>query len=81
MFDIGIVEEFSRKIQPYPVGTIVKLSNGLRAIVVKNMEGRGTRPLIRVFKDGDKKIKPFMLDLWDSETRSITIIGEAEEKG
>jgi len=80
MFDINLVEEFSKKIQPYPVGTIVKLSNGFKAIVVENQEGRGTRPLIRVFKDGNKNIKPFLLDLWDSDTRSITIVGEAKEK-
>lgn len=79
MFDMNLVEEFMKKIQPYPVGTIVRLSNGFKAIVAENKEGRGTRPKVRVYKDGEKKIKPFILDLWDSQTRSITIVGEENE--
>lgn len=80
MFDMNLVEEFIKKIQPYPVGTLVKLSNGFKAIVVENKEGRGTRPKVRVYKEGNKKIQPFLLDLWDSSTRSITIVSEVKDE-
>ncbi len=79
LFDMELVEKFTRKIQPYPAGTIVKLSNGLTAIVIENFEGRGFRPVVKVFKDGDKKISPYILDLWDSDTMSITIVDQVND--
>jgi HD-GYP domain-containing protein (c-di-GMP phosphodiesterase class II) len=79
MFDMNLVEQFTKKIQPYPVGSIVTLSNGFTAIVVENFEGRGTRPVVRVFKDENKEIEPFILDLWDKSTRSITVTGIIED--
>lgn len=79
LLDINLVEQFTRKIQPYPAGTIVKLSNGTTAIVVENYEGRGFRPVVRVFKDGEKEIDPYILDLWDSSTLSITIVSQVTD--
>jgi len=44
IFDPKVVEVFVRKIAPYPVGTCVKLSNGLIGIVLENKENLCLRP-------------------------------------
>ncbi|MPM65553.1 hypothetical protein SDC9_112450 [bioreactor metagenome] len=48
LFDPTIVDVFIKKISPYPIGTHVILSNGLKGIVVSNRPGFGLRPKIRV---------------------------------
>jgi HD-GYP domain-containing protein (c-di-GMP phosphodiesterase class II) len=75
LFDPKIVEKFLRKVTPYPSGTIVKLSNNSLAIVVENYEGQGNRPLVKVFNENKKSIKPYTLDLRKHENLSITITG------
>lgn len=50
LFDPEIVGTFLKKVNPYPSGTIVKLSNKSLAIVAENHEGSGNRPLVRAFK-------------------------------
>lgn len=46
-FDIQIVENFTRCVAAYPVGTCVELSNGREAIVVKNYYDCPLRPMVR----------------------------------
>jgi len=79
LFDPKIVEVFLKKVTPYPSGTIVKLSNKSLAIVVKNYEGYGNRPVARVFNENGDNIKPYVLDLRDYENLSITITGVKQE--
>lgn len=52
LFDPEIVRVFIQKIAPYPVGTVVQLSNGERAVVLQNFESFGTRPKVRLLQDG-----------------------------
>jgi len=47
-FDPKIVDAMVKRIAPYPVGTCVRLSNGVHAIVIKNRERAILRPLVRV---------------------------------
>jgi HD-GYP domain-containing protein (c-di-GMP phosphodiesterase class II) len=47
-FDPEIVDAMIKKIAPYPLGTCVKLSNGLDAIVVKNYESSSLRPVLKI---------------------------------
>src|SRR6056297_3299423 len=79
LFDPKIVEVFLRKVTPYPPGTIVKLSNNSLAIVTKNHEGHGNRPVVRVFNENGDNIEPYVLDLRDYENLSITITGVKKE--
>ncbi len=78
MFDTELVKIFTERIAPYPVGTIVNLSNDLVGIVAENFPGRGTRPVLKIVRKDGKEIKPFMLDLWDPGTRSITITSQVK---
>ena len=72
MFDPQIVEAFIKKVAFYPVGTCVRLSNGLVGIVVENYDSSYLRPLIRVI--ADKKLTDDYIDLaHDSSTLNVII--------
>jgi len=73
-FDPKVVEVFVRKIAPYPIGTCVKLSNGLTGIVVENYESFSMRPRIRVFMDNDRDVEPYEIDLTDKSMLNVTIV-------
>jgi HD-GYP domain-containing protein (c-di-GMP phosphodiesterase class II) len=74
LFDPNVVKVFVKKIAAYPIGTCVKLSNGLTGIVVQNYENFCMRPRIRIFKDHDKEVNPYEIDLADFKTLNITVI-------
>jgi HD-GYP domain-containing protein (c-di-GMP phosphodiesterase class II) len=70
IFDPKLVRVFLRKVAPYPVGTVLKLSNGKKAIVMENNEECSTRPVVRLLEGGS------MLNLThDWNCRNITIVG------
>jgi HD-GYP domain-containing protein (c-di-GMP phosphodiesterase class II) len=46
-YDVYIVHAFMRAVIPYPIGTIVLLSNGITGIVIKNNDEYESRPVIR----------------------------------
>lgn len=47
-FDFELVNIFIQKVAPYPVGTCVKLNNGLVGIVVENFPDSCTRPKLKL---------------------------------
>lgn len=53
MFSMEIVESFLKCIVPYPVGTVVKLSNGYVGGVHKLNSGFPLRPLIKILNSGE----------------------------
>jgi HD-GYP domain-containing protein (c-di-GMP phosphodiesterase class II) len=77
-FDPRIVEALTKKIAPYPVGTYVHLSNGQKAIVVKNYQENILRPKVRIIADGEPTNE--YIDLaYDMSALNITITGIVEE--
>ena len=50
-FDFDLISIFTRKIAAYPLGTCIKLSNGLIGIVVENYPDACTRPKIRLIDE------------------------------
>ncbi len=74
LFDPDLVNLLVRKIAPYPIGTPVKLSNGLAGVVTDNFESFCMRPNIRIFKNGDYEVKPFDICLADRRALNITIV-------
>ena len=54
-FDYDLISIFVRKVAAYPLGTCVKLSNGLIGIVVKNYPDASTRPKIRLINEKNQK--------------------------
>ena len=79
LFDLQVVTTMIRHIAPYPVGEVVKLTNGETAVVVRLNEGLPIRPVVRVIKDKEGKdlSKPRDIDLMKELT--IAIIGSSDE--
>ena len=71
-FHPQVVEMFTKKIAPFPLGVQVQLSNGLKGIVYENYEDCLTRPLIKLYS---KPMEPeAFIDLKnDTSAYNITI--------
>lgn len=76
LFDPQIVEIFVTQIQPYPVGTCVQLSNGMKGIVVENHPNCGLRPSVKIISsDGG----PDVIDLFhDENLLCVTVTGKLQ---
>lgn len=69
-FDPKIVKIFLRKVAPYPLGSILKLSNGEEVIVIENNEECSMRPKVRGVQNN------VIYDLtYDWNLKNITILG------
>lgn len=76
MFDINLTRIFARKVAPFPVGTYVRLSNGMVGIVFNNHEDACMRPVVKIVlnKEG-KHVVPRLVNLRDErEMRSVTVM-------
>lgn len=70
IFDPKVVKLFLRRVAPYPLGTILKLSNGKRVIVIDNNEECTSRPKVRDLEDNSE------FDLtYDKNFSNVTIVG------
>ncbi|KDR94738.1 HD-GYP domain, c-di-GMP phosphodiesterase class II (or its inactivated variant) [Peptoclostridium litorale DSM 5388] len=67
--DIDYVKVFVKKIIPYPVGTIVMLSNGETAVVKKLNEGFPMRPVVELIING--KLTDEKIDLMEMNNQVI----------
>lgn len=65
LFDCDIVKAFISSVPVYPIGTIVELSTGQKAIVLDNNKDFPTRPKVRIIEDGkrSKEQKSDVIDL------------------
>lgn len=70
-FDPHCVEVFARKVAAFPLGTVVRLSNGMSAIVTKNYADCCLRPSVRVLS-GEWKDRVINLRN-DKSMRSVII--------
>lgn len=74
MFDPQMVDAFTRKVAPFPVGTCVMLSTNDTGLVVKNYEGACLRPKVKIIRNG--KLSGEIIDLArDASALNITIKG------
>ncbi|SHJ47464.1 HD-GYP domain-containing protein [Paramaledivibacter caminithermalis] len=62
-FNMDLVKSFLQRIIPFPVGTVVKLSNGFIGTVEKIHSDMLLRPVIKVFRYNDENITAFLCDL------------------
>lgn len=64
LFDYRLVRAFLENVAPYPAGTLVRLSTGEVALVVRTRRGKPKCPLVRVFLAADgRRLAPYELDL------------------
>lgn len=73
-FDIEMATRFVRRVVPFTIGTYVKLSNGLVAVVVDYNVNHPMRPILRVIEH-DKPLESLTkLDLMDHRFLNLTIL-------
>ncbi|MDF2685738.1 MAG: hypothetical protein K0S55_919, partial [Clostridia bacterium] len=83
LFDPKIVDLFMQKIVPYPTGTLVRLSNGFKGVVLENHKKYNMRPTVKIIPDeiddnyeDDRLQKIIIYDLFnDTSLFNITITG------
>lgn len=73
IFDIDIVNVFSRKVALFPAGMMVMLSDGSIALVMENFEGFTQRPKVKVVENKGVQVSPFLIDLHE-EAFDITVV-------
>jgi HD-GYP domain-containing protein (c-di-GMP phosphodiesterase class II) len=75
-FTPEIVNVFMKKISPYPVGSLVNLSNNSIGIVMHNYSDCCLRPKIRILRHGTQKVSPYVIDLRsDPRYLDVTVLG------
>ena len=85
-FDQRLVRRFSQLMGIYPVGNLVRLDNGMLAVVLRIHAPDPARPAVRVIADPDNKplARPFDVALWLDEgpagppPRIVTPVDPAE---
>ena len=72
-FDFDLVNIFIKKVAAYPIGTCVKLNNGVIGIVVENYSNSSTRPKIKVLNNNSSE--DVFINLRDDiNSNSLTIV-------
>ena len=81
-FDAELFQLFVRTLGIYPIGSLVRLSSDLLAIVIEQNSGALLRPRLRVFFSVPQRqwITPELLDL-ATDGSGVTIIGREEPEG
>lgn len=75
-FNSEYVDLFLKRISPYPVGTIVDLSNNSVGIVMENYTDCCLRPKIKILEQNKVKVTPYIVNLRnDREYLDIIITG------
>ncbi|MBA1334214.1 MAG: Metal-dependent phosphohydrolase [Firmicutes bacterium] len=79
LFDCDIVKAFIRSVPVYPIGTIVELSTGQKAIVLDNNRDFPTRPRVRIIED-EKRNRVQKCDVIDLlKINNITVLRECRD--
>lgn len=75
-FDKDLVEIFKNTFAIYPLGSCLKLTNGIEAYVVKQHKSFPDRPIVRITYDSTtkKSISPYEIDLLNSTNIGIVDI-------
>lgn len=72
-FDYELISIFISKVAAYPLGTCVKLSNGVIGIVVENYSDASSRPKLRLINDIDGEVRYVNLRE-DFNNNNLTIV-------
>lgn len=73
-FDPELLDVFLNVVTAYPVGTVLRLSNGMLAIVLANTPGQTLRPKIRVLSPPDREGEEIDL-AEDRRHLNVTVLG------
>lgn len=77
-FDHELLFRFLRVVSCYPVGSLVKMSNGFLAVVIKNTPGQMLRPTVRILSPPE--YRNLQIDLSDDrQFLSTTIVSTIQD--
>jgi len=78
-FDPKMLLAFLNCIAPYPVGSIVEITGGMKAVVISVERGRADRPRVRVVLDpgGNRLAEPYEIEL--IKEKAVDIVKEVHE--
>ncbi|MEN2465561.1 HD-GYP domain-containing protein [Ornithinibacillus sp. FSL M8-0202] len=62
-FDIRIIEAFKNSVAVYPNGISVELNDKRQGVVVHQNKHICDRPIIRILKEEEREVEPYMIDL------------------
>lgn len=80
LFDYRLVRAFLENLALYPTGTLVRLSTGEVAVVVKTVRGLARFPLVKVVLDAEgRRVEPYELFLAECQDVVITEVISPEE--
>lgn len=73
LYDLTFIQAFIKTIAVYPIGLTVTLSDGRKAIVIKQNKNLSTHPVVRVISENDLDLEEtYDLDL--EQNYSVTIV-------
>lgn len=78
-FEPDLVSHFTQSVAPYPVGSLIRITGGVQAVVVEVVKGKTYRPKIRPVLDADGKALPGEREIDLSEAPHIEILGLLRE--
>jgi HD-GYP domain len=77
-FDPELVDHFAGNIAPYPIGSVVRLSNNKTGVVVDISHECKTKPVVRIIADEHKKRLDKIVEIDLSKNSSLYIADVAE---
>lgn len=78
-FEPDLVHHFTQSVAPYPVGSLVRLTGGIQAVVVEVVKGKTYRPRVRPVLDADGKALPGDREIDLAESPQVEILGLLRE--
>ena len=72
-FDYNIVKAFLRRIEPYPIGSCVRLSDGRRGKIIRGNSNNPLRPVLKVIGEKDE-----VLDLYNDFNLKNVVISDID---
>ncbi|MDF2629724.1 MAG: hypothetical protein K0R39_3555 [Symbiobacteriaceae bacterium] len=78
-FEPDLVWHFTQSVAPYPLGSLVRITGGLQAVVVEVVKGKTYRPKIRPVLDAEGKALPGDQEIDLAEQTHVEILGLLRE--
>jgi putative nucleotidyltransferase with HDIG domain len=78
-FEPELVYHFTQSVAPYPVGSLIRITDGLQAVVVEVAKGKTYRPKIRPVLDADGRALPGDKEIDLANAPHIEILGLLRE--
>ena len=73
-FNIDLTRIFAKKVNPYPIGTLVRLNGGMTGVVEVINTENFQRPIVKILQEKGVKVSPWLCDLYKERNLVIESI-------